>query len=161
MPGIWDQGFNPVPGRYEDMRMGRNKCRLNPSTMEWDLSGLETNWSGRYIIFGWLRSTKWNVVTWDPQIAGTGYDQHGFCTIPSTAPIRIRTNYWYLMYRLQPFLSKKALLKLTHALVSSWFDYCNVFYTDFPLKATWMLKDQGCRGSRWYEDILLTLISKL
>ncbi|XP_060550136.1 uncharacterized protein LOC132712506 [Pantherophis guttatus] len=41
----------------------------------------------------------------------------------------------HLVHQLQPYLDQEALLTVTHALVTSQVDYCNVLYMELPLKS--------------------------
>lgn len=45
----------------------------------------------------------------------------------------------HLVHPLWPFLDKQSLCSVTHTLIHSYLEYCNVLYMDLLLKSTWRL----------------------
>ncbi|KAF7246057.1 ATPase WRNIP1 [Varanus komodoensis] len=125
--------------------MRANKLKLNPDKMEVLLVGGSSSWVGDLglVLNGVALPLKDRVrslgVLLDPELSLEAQ----MTVVARNAFLQLR-----LIHQLRPYLEDDCLATVTHALVTSWLDFCNVCYVGLPFKTVWILQMVQNRAAR-------------
>ncbi|KAF7252624.1 Craniofacial development protein 2 [Varanus komodoensis] len=131
--------------------MRANKLKLNPDKMEVLLVGGSNSWVGdlHLVLNGVALPLK-------DRVRSLGVLLNPELTLEAQvlAVARSAFHQLRLIHQLHPYLEDDCLATVTHALVTSRLDFCNVLYVGLPLKTVWILQKVQNRAASLKCDIL-------